>query len=85
MGGRSERKVQRRIPIRGRLASPPAAVADLTDEQGHKRLNTLEQSLDGTLPMAPDEMLARDTPDKKKERRADLLNLARVHINRARR
>ena len=64
-----------------------AAVTDLTDEQGHKRPNTLEQLLDvfvRTLSVSPDEVVARHTPPTTpEERTAFSLSVARSHIARA--
>ena len=90
MGGRSGRKVQRRVPNRGRQASPPDAETALTNEQGHKRLNTLEQLLGQFLrtlvePEILDKLIAGDTlPSTSQEHKAYFLIIARSHIERAR-
>ena len=90
MGGRSGRKIQRRVPNQGRQASPPDAKTALTNEQGHKRLNTLEQWLGPFLrtlvePETLDKLIAGDTlPSTSQEHKAFDLIIARSHIERAR-
>jgi hypothetical protein len=61
---------------------------DLTDVQGHKRLNTLEQLVDvfvRTLSVQPDELIAKNQlPSEPHEVKAYWLDLAKYHIHRAR-
>ena len=88
MGGNSSRRVVRRVFREVDQAPPPTSVSSLVREQGHKRLNTLEQLLDAFLrgsSVAPDELVAKDTPpDTGDEEKAYWLGLAKYHIHRAR-
>ena len=88
MGGNSSRRVVRRVSRELDQTPRFTSVSALAKEQGHKRLNTLEQLLDAfvrRLSVAPDELIARNTPpDTRDEEKAYRLSLAKYHIHRAR-